>query len=42
MRFVVSSALLRNVLIVDGAFSAASGLTLSIGAAPRSRRRPGP
>jgi len=34
MRFVVSSALLRNVLIVDGAFSAASGLTLSIGAAP--------
>ncbi len=32
MRFVVSSPLLRNVLIVDGAFSAASGVTLTFGA----------
>lgn len=34
MRFVVSSPLLRNVLIVDGAFSAASGVTLTAGATP--------
>ena len=34
MRFVVSSPLLRNVLIVDGAFSAASGITLAVGATP--------
>lgn len=29
MRFVVPSPLLRNVLIVDAAFSGASGLTLA-------------
>ncbi len=34
MRFVVSSPLLRNVLIVDGAFSGASGVTLAAAAAP--------
>ena len=34
MRFVVSSPLLRNVLIVDAAFSGASGVTLAAAAAP--------
>ncbi|MDE2362997.1 MAG: hypothetical protein KGM42_09995 [Hyphomicrobiales bacterium] len=34
MRFVQSSALLRNVLIVDAAFSGASGVTLVGAAAP--------
>jgi len=33
MRFVVSSPLLRNVLIVDAAFSAASGVLLLAGGA---------
>ena len=36
MRLVESSPLLRNVLIVDAAFSGASGLTLAAGAAPLS------
>ncbi len=34
MRFVQSSSLLRNVLIVDAAFSGASGMTLLAAAAP--------
>ena len=34
MRFVVSSPLLRNVLIVDAAFSGASGVTLAAAGAP--------
>ena len=34
MRFVVSSPLLRNVLIVDAAFSAASGVMLAATATP--------
>ena len=34
MRFVVSSPLLRNVLIVDAAFSGASGVVLAAAAAP--------
>lgn len=34
MRFVVPSPLLRNVLIVDAAFSGASGVTLAAAAAP--------
>ena len=34
MRFIVSSPLLRNVLIVDAAFSGASGIALAAGAAP--------
>ena len=34
MRIVESSPLLRNVLIVDGAFSGASGLALAAGAGP--------
>ena len=36
MRLVASSPLLRNVLIVDSAFSGASGLTLASAAAPLS------
>ena len=34
MRFVVPSPLLRNILIVDAAFSGASGLTLAAAAEP--------
>ena len=34
MRFVVSSPLLRNVLIVDAAFSGASGIVLAAAATP--------
>ena len=34
MRFVVSSPLLRNVLLVDAAFSGASGVALAAAAAP--------
>ncbi|MCB1533163.1 MAG: hypothetical protein KDJ44_00220 [Rhodoblastus sp.] len=34
MRFVVSSPLLRNVLVVDAAFSGASGITLAAAATP--------
>lgn len=34
MRFVASSPLLRNVLIVDAAFSGASGLALAAAAGP--------
>jgi hypothetical protein len=36
MRFVSSSPLLRNVLIVDAAFSGASGISLAAAAAPLS------
>jgi hypothetical protein len=36
MRFDTASPLLRNVLIVDAAFSGASGLTLAAAAAPLS------
>jgi hypothetical protein len=36
MRFVTASPLLRNVLIVDAAFSSASGLTLAAASAPLS------
>lgn len=34
MRFVISSPLLRNVLIVDAAFSGASGIVLAAAATP--------